>query len=291
MKSILSKDKIKGMLLGAHAGEALGATFEFGPANSLDNLETEIIGGGPFDWEPGAATDDMDMMMCLLRSLSSCESFDHHDLARRFVDWYETEPADIGSTIAPALAKMSEGKNPLECGNPSEVAQGNGSLMRCAPLVLFYTGDELERAAREQCCFTHGSKTCQDADILFLQSLHDCFLGLSKNEVYERALKRAEYLNKELFEYLKTIPDLEWENLPTSGWVKHTLGAAYWALLQSDNFEEGVVLIANKGNDSDTCGCVTGALLGASYGVEAIPERWLVNLEYREEILEIINKY
>ncbi len=288
VNSAISTDKVIGLLLGAHSGEALGASFEFGPANNPDNFQTEIIGGGPFDWEPGAATDDMDMMMCLLRSFTSANDFDHDDLARKFVDWYETEPADIGSTVAPALAKMSEGKTPTECGNPTESAQGNGSLMRCAPISLFFEGESLERVAREQCVFTHGSSTCQDADVIFLESLHDCFKGLSKNQIFEKAKLRAEELNADLAEYFHKLQNIEWDELPTSGWVVHTLGAAYWALLQSESFEEGVILIANKGDDSDTCACVTGALLGAWYGLKAIPERWIETLQYREEIKTLL---
>jgi len=284
----ITLEKALGMLLGAHSGEALGASFEFGPANNPDSFQVDITGGGPFDWEPGAATDDMDMMMCLLSSLVSSKTFDHQDLAKRFVNWYETEPADIGGTVGPALAKMSEGHEPFECGNRSQAAQGNGSLMRCAPIVLFFEGSEMESVAREQCVFTHGSQTCQDVDVIFLHALKDCFSGVDKKEIYFRALKRAEDLNSDTAEYLKRLPEIEWDELATSGWTIHTLGAALWALLQSDSFEEGVIQIANKGDDSDTCGCVTGALLGAYYEVNSIPKRWIETLEYRNEIESLI---
>lgn len=287
--SSVSKEKALGMLLGAHCGEALGASFEFGPANSPDHFETEIIGGGPFDWLPGSATDDMDMMMCLMRTFSSSNGFDHQALAKHFVDWYEGEPEDIGGTVSPALAKMSEGKNPLECGSPNPEAQGNGSLMRCAPIALYFEGSELEKAAREQCVFTHGSPTCQDVDVIFLEALQNCFEGKSKEDIYHAAVDRASELNSDVSSYLKKVTEIEWDELSTSGWTIHTLGAAFWALLQTETFEEGVIQIANKGDDSDTCGCVAGALMGAFYGLSSIPDRWISTLEYRSEIEKLLS--
>ena len=46
-------------------------------------------------------------------------------------------------------------------------------------------------------------------------------------------------------------------------------------MLGNSSFEEAVVAAANLGGDADTQAAVTGALAGAFYGVEAIPQRWL----------------
>jgi ADP-ribosyl-[dinitrogen reductase] hydrolase len=47
-----------------------------------------------------------------------------------------------------------------------------------------------------------------------------------------------------------------------------------WGLLTTDSFEEALVQVVNLGADADTAGAVTGALAGAHYGLDAIPERW-----------------
>jgi ADP-ribosyl-[dinitrogen reductase] hydrolase len=62
--------------------------------------------------------------------------------------------------------------------------------------------------------------------------------------------------------------------LPNSGWVRHTLESALWALLTTHSFEEAVVQAANLGSDADTSACVAGALAGAYYGLSGIPQRW-----------------
>ena len=50
-------------------------------------------------------------------------------------------------------------------------------------------------------------------------------------------------------------------------------------------------MIVNRGGDSDTLGAITGAICGAYYGVEAIPTRWLENLQYRQRIEDSIEAW
>lgn len=42
--------------------------------------------------------------------------------------------------------------------------------------------------------------------------------------------------------------------------------------------------VVNLGGDTDTSGAILGALAGAHYGVEAIPKRWLEDLQNRDGI-------
>jgi ADP-ribosylglycohydrolase len=58
-------DRIAGALLGVHAGDALGATRAFMPWQAIrehypDGLR-DVIGGGPYGWPAGQATDDTDL--------------------------------------------------------------------------------------------------------------------------------------------------------------------------------------------------------------------------------------
>jgi ADP-ribosyl-[dinitrogen reductase] hydrolase len=121
-------------------------------------------------------------------------------------------------------------------------------------------------------------------DQIFIESLKMALAGQSKETIFFRALTYAREASPVIFEYLKTIPETPWKNLKTSGFCVETLGAAYWALLNQENFENALIAVANRGDDSDSCAAVTGALCGAVYGVEAIPARWLEKLEFRTEI-------
>src|SRR6266568_4840820 len=69
-KRIPRVGRIAGALLGMHAGDALGATLEFSAWSAVrqqypDGLR-EIVGGGPFGWPPGHASDDTDLTRAVL---------------------------------------------------------------------------------------------------------------------------------------------------------------------------------------------------------------------------------
>ena len=59
--------------------------------------------------------------------------------------------------------------------------------------------------------------------------------------------------------------------------------------LTAGSAEEAITASVNRGGDTDTLGAVTGAVAGARFGATALPERWLEQLQYREE-LELLAK-
>jgi ADP-ribosylglycohydrolase len=73
---------------------------------------------------------------------------------------------------------------------------------------------------------------------------------------------------------LENAPSRRAEELPNTGWVRHTLESAIWALSTTANYAECVIAAANLGGDADTSACVAGAMAGALYGLEGIPARW-----------------
>ena len=71
-------ERFRGCLLGLAAGDALGTTVEFMPRSSFDPLE-DMVGGGPFNLQPGQWTDDTSMALCLAASLIEKGGFDARD--------------------------------------------------------------------------------------------------------------------------------------------------------------------------------------------------------------------
>ena len=63
-----------------------------------------------------------------------------------------------------------------------------------------------------------------------------------------------------------------------------------WALQNSDNFEDALVLAVNRGHDADTVGAVTGQIAGRIYGYSQIPERWIEGLHGEENLREVAKK-
>ena len=83
--------------------------------------------------------------------------------------------------------------------------------------------------------------------------------------------------------------DLDNINMLGEGWVaEETLGIAlYCALKHQNDFKAGVVAAVNHKGDSDSTGAVTGNILGARLGYEAIPESFKKDLELKDVILEM----
>jgi ADP-ribosyl-[dinitrogen reductase] hydrolase len=66
--------------------------------------------------------------------------------------------------------------------------------------------------------------------------------------------------------------------------AEEALAIGIYCALGAKNFEDGIILAVNHSGDSDSTGTITGNLLGAAAGVEAIPDRWLAPLELRSTI-------
>lgn len=62
-----------------------------------------------------------------------------------------------------------------------------------------------------------------------------------------------------------------------TGWVLNALQNAFYRLLHSSSFEEGVIDTVRSGGDTDTNAAIAGALLGAVHGRDAVPKQWLAN--------------
>jgi len=66
--------------------------------------------------------------------------------------------------------------------------------------------------------------------------------------------------------------------------AEEALAIGLYCALGAKDFEDGIILAVNHSGDSDSTGTITGNLLGAAAGVEAIPQRWLAQLEMRSTI-------
>ena len=69
----------------------------------------------------------------------------------------------------------------------------------------------------------------------------------------------------------------------TMGFPPACIPTCLYLLVTTDNFEDAIIEVVNLGGDADSTGAILGALLGASYGIDAIPDRWLARLQNRDE--------
>ena len=287
------RDRTHGALLGLAVGDALGTSLEF-TRRDTQPLHTEMLGGGPFDLQPGEWTDDTAMALALAASLISCSGFNPHDLAARFVSWWQdgaysctASCFDIGLTTRDALARFVRTGDPY-AGSTDPRTAGNGSLMRLAPVALFALRDaaRADQLARDQSRITHAAPQAVEACALFVQLLREAILG-QPDVLRPRAWSGDPAIT--------AIAAGSWhpktrDEIRSSGYAPDTLEAALWAVGTTASFEEALILAVNLADDADTVGAVTGQLAGALYGAFAIPERWLHLLAWRSEIFEAADR-
>ena len=293
------RERFRGALLGLAAGEALGAPAEFlTPEQSLERhgVLTEMVGGGVYEVEPGETVDATEMMLCLAESMADVGAFDAEDVIGRYRAWFESHPRHVGLTVRAALISYCAGTHlDLASRRAFEILggprAGNGSLIRCTPLGLRYSGDAESRheASRRDSTLTHFDRlagwSCSAFNDLITAALH--------GDLAEEVPSIAATYDDEDLRVSATLRDtlvMEPEEVRSSSFVLDTLQTALWTVLRSTDFEHAVTLAVNMGRDASAAGAVTGALAGAVYGEAGIPERWLDQLQGRERIAAVAER-
>jgi ADP-ribosylglycohydrolase len=183
---ITKEDRYKGCLMGLAVGDAVGTTVEF-KAPGFFAPVTDMVGGGPFHLRKGEWTDDTSMALCLAESLLACRGFDARDQMTRYVRWWREVYMsstgycfDIGNTVSGALERFMQSGEPL-AGSTHVRSAGNGSIMRLAPVPLFYASNPAEaiNMSRESSKTTHGARTCLDACRYMGGQIAGAFYGAS----------------------------------------------------------------------------------------------------------------
>lgn len=288
-------DAATGVLLGLACGDALGRPVEFRSAESIaDQYETvtEMLGHGTHGQPAGTITDDTDLAVCIARSLVEQEAFDGEDIADRFHEWYESGPFDVGLMTADAIREYARGTSWRDAGREvwkhrAEGSNaGNGSVMRCAPHAIAFAADPdaLVQVSRQSSAITHYDPRCTYGCAILNCTIAGYLRG--DDDPLTDAVNRVEDdAPDELVETLRLVPDhVDASQLPNSGYVVHTLQTALHDALTADSAEDAIVTAVNRGGDTDTIGAVTGALVGARFGSESLPDRWLTTIDYREDL-------
>ena len=295
--------RYQGCLLGLAVADAVGTTLEFASPGSFTPID-DMVGGGPFGLQAGQWTDDTSMALCLASSLVE-KGYDPADQMARYVRWYRDgywsstgRCFDIGNTVRSALHRFEQTADPYS-GSTDPYSAGNGSIMRLAPIPMFYGADAQQAIEQsgDSSRTTHGAATAVAACRYFGGLIWGALQGISKDDL--------------LSPHYAPIPNY-WHDHPLddkialvaagsfkekqppaikgSGYVVESLEAALWAFYHSHNFREGTLLAANLGNDADTTAAVYGQIAGAYYGVENIPTNWLQKVTFHDDIIHLADQ-
>lgn len=219
-----------------------------------------------------------------------------------------------GNTCLSALASGKFGT--IE--KPINNSKGCGGIMRVAPIGLYFSNfnmhgernmeiKKIDRLGAEAAAITHGhelgyipaaalvhiitlvshNKSCSLEDAVFdsVKTMRLMFSHCREFKYFAELIDLAVSLSKSGGNDLENIHRLG------EGWVaEETLAIAiYCALKYQNDFEKAICTAVNHRGDSDSTGAVCGNILGAFLGYEAIPKKFINDLEFHDELITLAN--
>lgn len=311
------QNKIFNTLYGAIIGDALGVPVEFRDREWLTEHPVSTMSEyGTYGLPKGTWSDDSSMMLCLADSIGRLGKLNYKDIMKCFNSWLlynkytsDNKTFDCGRTCSNAIFRFNDGNEPLLCGGRGERDNGNGSLMRIAPLPLYLFSKFGPDAMTKEKCFerihnvsslTHAHPISLLGCDIYCSIMIEILKGTEKSDLKESALSEIEkYLNnhsgyndaKLRYEriFQKSFKDIPENMIRSSGYVVDTLEAALWCFLNTENYKDCVLKAVNLGSDTDTVACVAGSIAGLYYG--ELPEEWVKEIRNRKLIDEILVKF
>ena len=214
-----------------------------------------------------------------------------------------------GNTCMSSLDDIYRGKDPMNN------SKGCGGVMRIAPIPLYaavqnrMSIDEADLLAAEAAEITHQHPLGYISAALMSHVIYRLALDIEPTregleryimegvatirkqyQTYHNDVERmAELAERAIYLLDNGKTDLENIGHLGEGWTgEEALAIAlYCALKHFDSFEDAMIAAVNHGGDSDSTGAVTGNILGAAVGYEAIPQYYKDDLEMHDLILHM----
>lgn len=246
--------------------------------------------------------------------------------SRRFADCWIGNVPELNNRRAPGNTCMTSLQAIMQGREPNNSSKGCGGIMRTAPVALYgavwrdNSGGEapegrisniydVDTIAADAAEITHQHPlgwlpSALEAHVIYrlvqnddptlddfkayLAEGYEALVALYPD--YTGSISELRRLT-DLALRLADSPASDVENIETigEGWVgdEALAMAVYCTAKYFDNFEQAMIASVNHCGDSDSTGAVTGNLLGAVVGYEAIPQHFKDDLELHNVILHV----
>jgi len=176
---------------------------------------------------------------------------------------------------------------------------GCGCVMRVMPVGLVEDEANVFEVATRLAAITHGNPTSYLSAGTFAYIIKQIIEGKEIEEAINIACKRlAQEANHEevlaaidqaILKVKEEAPCRENMELLGKGFSSHeALAMAIYAVLSyPEDYTKAVLLAVNHSGDSDSIAAITGSILGAALGYEAIPEAFRLQIELSKEMSEL----
>lgn len=310
--------KFRNGIYGVATGDALGTPVQFCSREELRKYPiTGMKDDGTYRLPAGTWSDDTSMSLALAESLGRLNDINYEDIMGNFVKWNncgkftpDGKAFDQGYTCLTAIEnwlnrkKLGWPEKAIDCGLTKFEDNGNGSLMRILPIAFYIYAKYGKKSylhgdiVRNVSKLTHAHPISQFACEFYCNMIYQMLENpeLSKKEIFQNVknvmlkiwkapeLKNDKAELKNVFDRLYDsgfyiVPD---EEIQSSGYVVHSLEAAIWCFLSTNNYCECTLKAVNLGEDTDTIAAIAGGLAGVFYG--EIPKEWIDELRGKEVI-------
>lgn len=304
------RDRAAGVLVGQACGDALGVPYEFGPP--LRDTKPEMIGGGLGPYAPGEWSDDTQMAICIARVTAEGPLDDRAlgRIMRGFQHWLDDGASDVGNQTRAVLAATRDiftNTPPDEDGGSldqewfwaaldasgsyakhHERSAGNGALMRngIVGLTALHDRDATAENARNVARLTHADPLVLDSCVLHAEAIRHAVMT-GEYDLLAGLDLIPEERRRQWTEWIETATLADPSTIEANGSTFGALRAAHAAITSMRvmkyaahegghrlHVRHALEAAVGAGHDTDTVAAITGALMGAVYGVSAIPGTW-----------------
>ena len=318
-------NKKRGTLIGGAIGDALGYQIEF--KKNIKEKEVTVYqndkGIVSDDTQMALFTANAILWRKTRYSLKGIAPTYVDAIYEAYLDWLDTQNNTRNHKSISWIKEIPElnvGRAPgLTCidalssgmmgtiDEPINNSKGCGGIMRVAPIGLCANNSkELAVIGAEAAAITHGhplgiipcyiltsminmivynNESIENALDRSISQYYDSFNKFNKKDVdyFIELIDKAKKLAKEDYS------DTEAISILGEGWVaEETFAIAIYSCLKYPNsFQDAVICSVNHDGDSDSTGAVTGNIMGAYLGYDAIPSYYKDNVELKDVILEL----
>lgn len=289
-------DRFRGTLVGLAVGECLGAITEGMTQSAIRNRFGVLRDlRGP---APAYAGEIANQARCLAESLAACGEYDPEDALQRLVAWSFSSQGVLAQDVTNrTLAKVATGMmwehaSSLTYWESGGKTTGVHVVGRCAPLALIYAlqPEQNIAATYSSARLTHYDRMWSWAAVTLNLIISSLIAGNTIKDSLNLIVDHME-------DYDVPVPVLErLSQLEATTYIHPStmafdaLEAAIVCLLRTETAESALIDAVNLGGASQATGAVCGALVGASYGLSRLPDRWWQRLEDVDAFVDLADR-
>tara|TARA_Y100000034_G_scaffold135985_1_gene210127 strand:- start:866 stop:1870 length:1005 start_codon:yes stop_codon:yes gene_type:complete len=317
------KTRIRGMLLGAAIGDALGAPAEMKTPAQVKEKFGYIDGYIDMPKRKHQWTDDTQLTLAVANALIESKGFDMDMMVKHHIAAFDETVAGWGRSTKDSIARLKRGSSwkISALDGSTKSGYGNGILMKMSPFAAYAALDVVESVdLYSQVHYlialtrmTHMSKLAVETSIFHLLALD----GLLKREgrfvrskwfqeskeafcgwwfnIQPNALARLKFNGPSLWHELPKIQSVATEKPKSTDeelvkrfdntyFALDTIRFCYALFLREPNKIDTILSAVNLGGDSDTNASIVASMMGALHGEKIFPQNWIEGLDIADQI-------